>query len=75
MQIPFPLFRVEYCFQITVFRMGEGSQDIDLAILTALLKGKISVIYTFLMRSIKCLIYACMFKRMIALHSAYPIHC
>ena len=28
-----------YCFQITVFRMSEGSQDIDLAILTALLKG------------------------------------
>ena len=27
-------------FQITVFRMGEGAQDIDLAILTALLKGK-----------------------------------
>lgn len=26
--------------QITVFRMMEGSQDIDLAILTALLKGK-----------------------------------
>lgn len=26
--------------QITVFRMGEGAQDIDLAILTALLKGK-----------------------------------
>ena len=25
---------------ITVFRMGEESQDIDLAILTALLKGK-----------------------------------
>ena len=26
-------------FQITVFRMSESSQDIDLAILTALLKG------------------------------------
>lgn len=25
--------------QITIFRMGEGAQDIDLAILTALLKG------------------------------------
>jgi hypothetical protein len=27
-------------FQITIFRMGEGAQDIDLAILTALLKGR-----------------------------------
>lgn len=36
-------FQLCYCllmFQITVFRMGsEGHQDIDLAILTALLKG------------------------------------
>ena len=30
-------------FQITVFRMGEGAQDIDLAILTALLKGTIEL--------------------------------
>ena len=34
------LFILVYGFQITVFRMGEGSQDIDLAILTALLKGE-----------------------------------
>ena len=27
-------------FQITIFRMGGGAQDIDLAILTALLKGR-----------------------------------
>ena len=27
-------------FQITIFRMGEGAQDIDLAVLTALLKGR-----------------------------------
>ena len=32
---------VKAVFQITVFRMEEGSSDIDLAILTALLKGEI----------------------------------
>jgi transient receptor potential cation channel subfamily M protein 1 len=31
------------CFQVTVFRMGsEGQQDVEMAILTALLKGKLS---------------------------------
>lgn len=30
------------CFQVTVFRMGsEGQQDIEMAILTALLKGEL----------------------------------
>ena len=32
-----------FCFQITVFRMGsEGQQDIEMAILTALLKGNVT---------------------------------
>ena len=35
------VFIVIGVFQITVFRMEEGSSDIDLAILTALLKGEI----------------------------------
>lgn len=31
------------CFQVTVFRMGaEGQQDVEMAILTALLKGELS---------------------------------
>ena len=34
------MFIVKTVFQITVFRMEEGSSDIDLAILTALLKGE-----------------------------------
>ena len=34
------MFIVIAFFQITVFRMEEGSSDIDLAILTALLKGE-----------------------------------
>lgn len=44
-----------FSFQITVFRMGsEGHQDIDLAILTALLKGDVIV---------------CLKKPMLNLHS------
>ena len=36
---------------ITVFRMGEESQDIDLAILTALLKGETGVNYRWVQQS------------------------
>ena len=60
----FPLHTIEcvsvFYVQITVFRMGEGAQDIDLAILTALLKGMLCLKYIQNI-VLNCLLYFSMF--------------
>ena len=56
---------------MTVFRMGEGSQDIDLAILTALLKGKFNEVQDF--KDEICCKYAMVLTCIVLIHCSHTM--